>query len=75
MLENPDEIAIDENLVKVPTLPGMIILKLVAWSDRPEDRGNDLYDILRIIENYFHYNYNEILEEHYDVFLKMGLIN
>lgn len=72
VLENPDEIAIDENLVKVPTLPGMIILKLVAWSDRPEDRGNDLYDILRIIENYFHYNYNEILEEHYDTFPEDG---
>jgi predicted nucleotidyltransferase len=72
VLEHPDEIAIDENLVKVPTLPGMIILKLVAWSDRPEDRGNDLYDILRIIENYFHYNYNEIVEEHYDTFPEDG---
>lgn len=72
VLENPDEILIEEHIVKVPTIPGMVILKLVAWSDRPEDRGNDLFDILRIIENYFHCNYNEILEEHYDTFPEDG---
>jgi|TARA_B100001063_G_C16434668_1_gene390561 predicted nucleotidyltransferase len=40
----------------------MIILKLVAWSDRPEDRGQDPGDILKIIIHYFDYNFDEILE-------------
>jgi predicted nucleotidyltransferase len=46
----------------------MIILKLIAWSDRPEERDNDLVDILRIIEHYFEYDYDEIVEQHNDTF-------
>ncbi len=46
----------------------MVILKLIAWSDRPEERENDLYDILRIIEHYFDYNYDEIVAHHNDTF-------
>ena len=47
---------------------GMVILKLIAWSDRPEERDNDLYDILRIIEHYFDLNFDEIVEHHNDTF-------
>lgn len=72
VLETTDEIMIEERVVKVPTLAGMVILKLVAWSDRPEERGNDLYDVLRIIENYFSFNYDEIVEEHFDTFPEDG---
>ena len=46
----------------------MIILKLIAWSDRPEERDNDLYDVLRIIEHYFDLNFDEIVEKHNDTF-------
>lgn len=46
----------------------MVILKLIAWSDRPEERDSDLYDILRIIEHYFDLNFDEIVEHHNDTF-------
>jgi predicted nucleotidyltransferase len=68
VLEDSREVYIDEKLVQIPPLPGMLILKLVAWSDRPEDRGQDPGDILKIIKHYFDYNFDEILEEHNDIF-------
>jgi len=68
VLADAREIYIDEKLVQIPPLPGMVILKLVAWSDRPEDRDQDPGDILKIIEHYFDYNYDEILEHHNDIF-------
>ncbi|WP_286761799.1 hypothetical protein [Salegentibacter sp. UBA1130] len=70
VLEDSREVYIDEKLGQIPPLPGMIILKLVAWSDRPEDRGQDPGDIFKIIKHYFDYNFDEILEEHNDVFPK-----
>lgn len=68
VLADAKEIYIDEKLVQIPPLPGMVILKLIAWSDRPEDRAQDPGDILKIIEHYFDYNYDEILEYHNDIF-------
>lgn len=68
VLQEPEIIKIEEKSVQIPSLPGMVILKLIAWSDRPEDRGNDLYDILRIIEHYFNLNFDEIVEHHFDTF-------
>ncbi len=68
VLQEPETIKIEEKSVQIPSLPGMVILKLIAWSDRPEDRGNDLYDILRIIEHYFDLNFDEIVEHHFDTF-------
>lgn len=68
VLQEPETIKIEEKSLQIPSLPGMVILKLIAWSDRPEDRGNDLYDILRIIEHYFDLNFDEIVEHHFDTF-------
>lgn len=68
VLEGSSTIEIEEKIVHIPSLPGMVILKLISWSDRPEERGNDLYDILKIIENYFMYNDDEIIKEHFDIF-------
>lgn len=68
VLQESEIIKIEEKSVQIPSLPGMVILKLIAWSDRPEDRGNDLYDILRIIEHYFDLNFDEIVEHHFDTF-------
>lgn len=43
------EIQIDDNKqFKVCTLSGIIILKLIAWDDRPEVRGDDIDDIADI---------------------------
>ena len=44
----------------------MVILKLIAWSDRPEERENDLSDILKIIEHYYNLKWDEIVEKHFD---------
>lgn len=68
VLENADQIAIENKIANIPPLPGMIILKLVAWSDRPEERENDLADILKIIEHYFDFEFDEIVEFHNDTF-------
>jgi predicted nucleotidyltransferase len=61
---------IEEKIVNIPPLPGMILLKLIAWSDRPEERENDLEDILKIIQHYFELEFDEIVEFHNDVFPK-----
>ncbi|MDR6301764.1 nucleotidyl transferase AbiEii/AbiGii toxin family protein [Mesonia maritima] len=68
ILQNPEMVQIEEKSVQIPSLPGMVILKLIAWSDRPEERDSDLYDILRIIEYYFDLNFDEIVEHHNDTF-------
>lgn len=72
VLGEPTSVQIEEKSIHIPSLPGMVILKLIAWSDRPEERDNDLYDILRIIEYYFDYNYDEIVEHHNDTFPEDG---
>lgn len=46
----------------------MVILKLVAWSDRPEERDNDPFDILFIIRKYFDIEYDDVFDNHYDAF-------
>lgn len=48
----------------------MVILKLIAWSDRPEERQNDLSDILKIIQHYYNLVWDEIVEKHYDTLAK-----
>lgn len=68
VLKDVSTVEIEDKSVQIPTLPGMVILKFIAWSDRPEERGSDLYDILRIIEHYFELEYDEIVENHNDTF-------
>lgn len=68
VLKDTSTIKIEEKSVQIPSLSGMVILKLIAWSDRPEERNSDLYDVLRIIQHYFDLKYNEIVECHYDTF-------
>jgi len=73
VLKKPASVRIEDKTVFIPPLPGMIVLKLVAWSDRPDKRENDLTDILRIIEHYFDLEFDEIVEFHNDIFPKEGL--
>jgi predicted nucleotidyltransferase len=67
IMSAPAQVKIEETLVNIPTLPGMIILKIVAWSDRPEERENDLGDILLIISEYFWMMYEFIIDYHPDL--------
>ena len=68
VLKSPTSVEIENKTLLIPPLPGMIVLKLVAWSDRPDRRENDLSDILRIMENYFDLEFDEIVEFHNDIF-------
>jgi len=68
-------IPIEDKQLHIPSFQGMIILKLVAWSDRQENRENDLTDILKIIQHYFHVKFDEIVEYHNDIFPEDGEID
>ncbi len=63
-----EEIQTEGQHFKVCTLSGIVILKLIAWDDRPEMRGNDIDDIAEIIKNYFHFNSEAIWEHQSDLF-------
>lgn len=66
VMEEAVAVQIEEKIANIPPLSGMVILKLIAWSDRPEERGDDLPDILRIIQHYYNLKWNEIVEKHFD---------
>lgn len=68
VLEEAVKVHIEDKIANIPPLAGMIILKLLAWSDRPENRENDLADIIKIIDSYYALEYDEIVEFHYDTF-------
>ncbi len=58
----------DKITFKVCTLPGVVLLKFIAWDDRPEIRRDDLTDIADIIFHFFNI-YDEIIwAEHNDLF-------
>lgn len=63
-----EEIQTEDQRFKVCTLAGIVILKLIAWDDRPEMRGDDIDDIAEIIKNYFHFNSEAIWQHHSDLF-------
>ena len=63
-----EEIHTEDQHFRVCTLAGIVILKLIAWDDRPEMRGDDIDDIAEIIKNYFHFNSEVIWEHHSDLF-------
>lgn len=66
VMEEAVQVEIEEKIANIPPLPGMVILKLIAWSDRPEERGDDFADILKIIHHYYNLRWEEIVEIHYD---------
>ena len=57
----------DGRTMHVAPLPGMCLLKLLAYGDRP-DRKKDLSDILSIIDQYFDVALDHITTEHADLF-------
>lgn len=63
------EVIIDHTYrFKFCTLEGIVLLKLIAWDDRPELRRDDIKDISDILEHLFDMFANEIYEEHFDLF-------
>jgi predicted nucleotidyltransferase len=55
-------------IFKVATLPAIILLKFVAYDDRPEKRMKDAGDIANIIDNFFELQSDHIYENHADIF-------
>jgi predicted nucleotidyltransferase len=57
------------HVFKVATLPAIVLLKLIAFDDRPEKRLKDARDIANIINLYFELQADLIYTEHSDIFL------
>jgi len=58
----------DEVTVKVASLPGICILKLVAFNDRKYQTNKDADDLVFIIENYLDINIERAAAEHYEIY-------
>ncbi len=56
------------NRFKVATLPAIVLLKIIAFDDRPEVRQKDARDIANIIINFFNLNTDLIYRDHHDLF-------
>jgi predicted nucleotidyltransferase len=66
VFEKSIPILIDINFeILTASLPGIVVLKLIAWNDRPEVRSKDLADIAFIIQNYFDLQ-DELIYEKYN---------
>jgi len=55
--------------ILVASIPGLTILKLVSWADRPQVRSRDAVDLAYILEKYLDAdnNYDRLLEAHMDL--------
>jgi predicted nucleotidyltransferase len=58
----------EKHLFKFCTLPGIVILKLIAYHDRPEKRRDDIKDISDILNHFFNMYQHEIWENHNELF-------
>lgn len=67
--ENLPQLSLEDNQIfKFCTLPGIVLLKLFAWNDRPEIRRDDIKDICDILNHFFDIYSEEIYEYHNDLF-------
>ena len=58
----------DNSTYQVATIPAIVLLKFLAWDDRPEHRLKDLRDIALILDNYFNTFSDDIYAYHTDLF-------
>ncbi|MEA5427913.1 hypothetical protein [Arcicella lustrica] len=57
-----------EHQFKFCTLPGIVLLKMIAFDDRPEHRRDDIKDISDILNHFFDMYNEEIYTNHLDLF-------
>jgi predicted nucleotidyltransferase len=55
---------------KVSTLPGIVVLKLLSWSDDKASRNKDIEDVIEIMVHFFDMWNEEIYVNHLDLFGK-----
>jgi predicted nucleotidyltransferase len=67
ILKNKANKAIPINVI---TLEILVILKLIAWNDRPEVRQKDAEDLALILDNYQEIYWDEIIEIHFDLLIE-----
>ena len=60
--------SLEGKLIRTATLPGICILKLIAWSEKPELRRKDIKDFQVILQNYFEIESQQIYDSHIDLF-------
>ena len=58
----------NEFTIKVSSLSGFFLLKLMAWKDRHLYSSKDAYDIALILLHYLEINEQRAYEEHYDLY-------
>lgn len=69
MADSTINIEIDgEFSIKIASLPGLFILKLVAWQDRNLMVSKDAYDMALLLTNYLDINMERAVENHYDLY-------
>lgn len=58
----------DGKIYQIATLPAIVLLKLIAWDNRPENRAKDIVDIAYILQNFdihsddFYHNHIDLLD-------------
>jgi len=62
------EVTHEKYKFKIASLPSIILLKLIAYDDRPEVRTKDAGDIAQVIKVYFEIESELIYDEHNDLF-------
>jgi len=59
--------------VKVPTIPGMAVMKMISWQDRYPERPKDAEDLVFLMEHYDEAgNMNRLYEEETDLLQEEG---
>ena len=66
------EVEIGDHKFKFCSLPGIVLLKMIAWEDRPEVRSGDIVDISDVLNHYFDMHSDEIYDKHSDIFTDEG---
>lgn len=61
-------VEIGEQTLNVCTIPSVVLLKLVAFDDRPEHRSKDPLDIASILSSYPHIETDLIWDEYHDLY-------
>lgn len=54
-------------ILKIPSLAMIFLLKLIAWNERPWERGKDVIDMAFIIDKFFEINQYVIYDEYYEL--------
>lgn len=63
-----ESVEIDNQAFRVCTLAGIVLLKFIAYDDRPEHRSKDILDIGAILRHYFDIVEDDIYQNHNDLF-------